>query len=174
MERSRGKRFPLPLFALLLGLGLLLALLLVSFRLCRFTGSSMAPTIEDGDLVLFQTWGYTPRQGDIVLLEKPGFPPPPQEPTPIIKRVIAVGGQHIRVDYEANAVFVDGVALEEPYLGTPMTDRRIPDMTLLEVTVPQGSVYVLGDNRGHSVDSRHQALGCVPADCILGRAIFLS
>ena len=96
------------------------------------------------------------------------------DPAPIIKRIIAVGGQHVRVDYEANAVFVDGVALEEPYLGTPMTDRRIPDMTLLEVTVPQGSVYVLGDNRGHSVDSRHQALGCVPADCILGRAIFLS
>ena len=87
MERSRGKRFPLPLFAPLLGLGLLLALLLVSFRLCRFTGSSMAPTIEDGDLVLFQTWGYTPRQGDIVLLEKPGFPVQPSTEPPSPQKI---------------------------------------------------------------------------------------
>ncbi len=174
MERSRGKRFPLPLFAPLLGLGLLLALLLVSFRLCRFTGSSMAPTIEDGDLVLFQTWGYTPRQGDIILLEKPGFPPPPQEPTPIIKRVIAVGGQHVRVDYDAGAVYVDGVALEEPYIKDYMYPSSLSEMSVLNVTVPEGSIYVLGDNRNYSSDSRHQALGCVPADCILGRAIFLS
>ncbi len=171
MDRSRPGRSRLLFPSLLLGLALLLGLLLFSFRVCQFAGSSMAPTLRDGDLVLFQTWGYTPRQGDIVLLEKPGFPPPPMDTAPIIKRIIAVGGQHVRMDYEANAVFVDGVALEEPYVMEPMADFHIPSMNILEVTVPEGSVYVLGDNRNNSSDSRHQALGCVAEEYILGKAL---
>ena len=136
-------------------------------------GGSMAPAVQDGEVIVFQTWGYTPRQGDIVLLEKPGFPPPPMDPAPIIKRIIAVGGQHVRVDYEANAVFVDGVALDEPYVPEPMVDRYIPSMNILEVTVPEGSVYVLGDNRNNSSDSRHEALGCVPTECLWGKARYI-
>ena len=95
------------------------------------------------------------------------------DPAPIIKRIIAVGGQHVRVDYEANAVFVDGVALEEPYVPEPMMDRYIPSMNILEVTVPEGSVYVLGDNRNNSSDSRHEALGCVPTECLWGKARYI-
>ena len=169
-KRSHQRsRFLLPSLGLVLVL--LLAFLLSFFRVCRFQGFSMAPTIQDGELLLFQVRGFTPQQGDIVLLEKPGFPPPPQSPAPNIKRVIAVGGQHVQVDYEAGAVYVDGVALEEPYLPEPMADRFGPDMNVLDVTVPEGSVYVLGDNRNHSVDSRHQALACVPSECILGKAL---
>jgi len=133
----------------------------------------MAPTIRDGDLVLFQTWGYTPRQGDVVLLEKPGFPSPSSQPAAVIKRIAAVGGQHVRVDYEAGVVLVDGTALEEPYLPEPMVDRYDPSMSVLDVTVPQGAVYVLGDNRNHSADSRHAALGCVPTECLLGKAFYI-
>ena len=78
------------------------------------------------------------------------------------------------MDYDAGAVYVDGVALEEPYIKDYMYPSSLSEMSVLDVTVPEGSIYVLGDNRNYSSDSRHQALGCVPADCILGRAIFLS
>lgn len=171
MDRSRPGRSRLLFPSLLLGLALLLGLLLFSFRVCQFAGSSMAPTLRDGDLVLFQTWGYTPRQGDIVLLEKPGFPPPPMDTAPIIKRIIAVGGQHVRMDYEANAVFVDGVALEEPYILQAMAAPFSDEMNVLDIVVPEGSIYVMGDNRNNSSDSRHQALGAVDTRYVLGRVL---
>lgn len=173
MEKARPRRRWLWVPALLMGLLLLHLLLNASFRACIFAGNSMAPTIRDGDMVFFQAWGFTPRQGDIVLLEKPGWPPPPTDSAPIVKRIIATGGQHVKVDYAANAVYVDGAALEEPYILEPMADRHIPGMNLLDVTVPDGSVYVLGDNRNNSTDSRHEALGCVPAEYILGRAVYI-
>lgn len=165
------RRFLLP--ALLLGFILVLLLLFFSIRVCRFQGYSMLPSIEEGDTVFFQTWGYTPRCGDIILFSKPGFPPPPHETAPTIKRVVAVGGQHVRIDYEHNAVYVDAAALDEPYILEPMVDRHIPSMNILDITVPEGSVYVLGDNRNNSSDSRHEALGCVPVECILGKAIYI-
>ena len=170
MEKPHRRLLP---FALLLGLVLALVLLFYSIRVCQFVGNSMLPSIQDGDLILFQAWGYTPRQGDIVLLEKPGFPPPPMEAAPIVKRVIALGGQHVQVDYGAGTVYVDGAALEEPYLLEPMIDLYSPHMNLLDVTVPEGSVYVMGDNRNHSSDSRHQDLGCVDTKFLLGKAIYI-
>ena len=96
-------------------IGLVLACTLLG-RVIRVDGGSMVPTLHDGNLLLLQSLGYTPRQGDVVVLRKPGFPPPPQDTAPIVKRIIAVGGQHVQVDYAANAVYVDGVALDEPYI----------------------------------------------------------
>jgi signal peptidase I len=140
-------------------------------RVIGVVGSSMVPTLHDGDLLLLQSLGYTPRQGDVVVLRKPGFPPPPQDTAPIVKRVIAVGGQHVRVDYEANAVYVDGVALEDDYILEPMMDRYNPEMNVLDVTVPEGSIYVMGDNRNNSSDSRHEALATVDSRYVLGRVL---
>ena len=150
--------------------GLILACTLLG-RVIRVDGSSMVPTLHDGNLLLLQSLGYTPRQGDVVVLRKPGFPPPPQDTAPIVKRVIAVGGQHVRVDYEAGAVFVDGEALEDDYILEPMVDRYNPDMSVLDVTVPEGSIYVMGDNRNNSSDSRHQDLGTVDNRYVLGRVL---
>ena len=140
-------------------------------RVIGVVGSSMVPTLHDGDCLLLQSLGYTPRQGDVVVLRKPGFPPPPQDTAPIVKRVIAVGGQHVRVDYEANAVYVDGVALEDDYILEPMMDRYNPEMNVLDVTVPEGSIYVMGDNRNNSSDSRHEALATVDSRYVLGRVL---
>lgn len=172
MENASRRKHRLLLSVLILTPILVLALLRLSFRVCKFTGGSMLPSIQDGDIILFQTWGYTPRQGDIVLLEKPGFPPPPLRAAPIIKRVIAVGGQHVQVDYDSGTVYVDSVALEEPYLLEPMVEFHNPSMNILDITIPEGSVYVMGDNRNNSSDSRHEALGCVPVEYILGKAVF--
>lgn len=156
------------LSAVLVGLVLVCTLL---GRVIGVVGSSMVPTLHDGDLLLLRSIGYTPRQGDVVVLRKPGFPTPPQETSPIVKRVIAVGGQHVRVDYGASTVYVDDVPLDEPYILETMRDYHTLDMTVLDVTVPEGSIYVLGDNRNNSSDSRHVALGTVDERYVLGQAI---
>lgn len=140
-------------------------------RVIGVVGSSMVPTLHDGNLLLLQSLGYTPQQGDVIVLRKPGFPPPPQDTAPIVKRVIAVGGQHVQVDYNAGAVFVDGVALDDSYILEPMMDRYNEEMNVLDVTVPEGSVYVMGDNRNNSSDSRHEALGTVDNRYVLGRVL---
>ncbi len=150
--------------------GLILICTLVG-RVIGVVGSSMVPTLHDGDLLLLQSLGYTPKQGDVVVLRKPGFPPPPQDTAPIVKRVIAVGGQHVRVDYATSSVYVDGVALDEPYINEVMVDRYGFEMNVLDVTVPEGSIYVLGDNRNNSSDSRHEALGTVDQRYVLGRVL---
>ena len=88
---------------------------------------------------------------------------------PIVKRVIAVGGQTVDIDYQTGTVYVDGEALDEPYLNEPMEEPWYEDLT--SVTVPEGSVFVMGDNRNHSNDSRDVTLGTVDERYVLGRAV---
>ena len=90
------------------------------------------------DLMLLQSIGYTPRQGDVVVLRKDSF-----MNDPIVKRVIATGGQHVTIDYGAGAVYVDGVALDEPYINEIMTSPISPEMSISDVEVPEGSIFVL-------------------------------
>lgn len=137
-------------------------------RVIEVKGGSMKPTLHEGDLMLLQSIGYTPRQGDVVVLRKNSF-----MTDPIVKRVIATGGQHVTVDYTANKVYVDGTALDEPYINEIMADPLNPSMTVLDVDVPQGSIYVLGDNRNHSSDSRHELLGTVDERYVLGKALWV-
>jgi len=142
-------------------------------RVIRVDGSSMVPTLHHGDLMLLQSIGYTPKQGDVVVLRKPGFPPPPEDTAPIVKRVIAVGGQHVRVDYDAHTVYVDDVPLDEPYINEVMKDPHHSSLNVLDVVVPEGSIYVMGDNRNRSSDSRHELLGTVDNRYVLGRALWV-
>ncbi len=145
---------------------LILACTLVG-RVIRVVGSSMVPTLHENDLLLLQSVGYTPQRGDVVVLRKETL-----MSYPIVKRVIATGGEHVVIDYTTGTVLVDGVALDEPYINEIMVDTGSPSMTVLDVTVPEGSVYVLGDNRNHSSDSRHKDLGTVDERYILGKALF--
>lgn len=150
-------------------ISVLIALILIFSlvgRVIEVKGSSMLPTLHEGDLMLLQSIGYTPKQGDVVVLRKDAF-----MEEPIVKRVIAVGGQHVTVDYDTNAVYVDGMALDEPYINEMMVDSYRPDMCVVDVDVPEGSVYVLGDNRNHSSDSRHIDLGTVDERYILGHVL---
>ena len=75
------------------------------------------------------------------------------------------------MDYATSSVYVDGVALDEPYINEIMVDRYGFEMNVLDVTVPEGSIYVLGDNRNNSSDSRHEALGTVDQRYVLGRVL---
>lgn len=146
--------------------GLILACTLAG-RVIRVVGSSMVPTLHQNDLLLLWSVGYTPQRGDVIVLRKESF-----MSYPVVKRVIATGGEHVTVDYTTGTVSVDGVVLDEPYINELMVDTGSPNMTVLDVTVPEGSVYVLGDNRNNSSDSRHQDLGTVDERYILGKALF--
>ena len=136
-------------------------------RVIVVDGISMLPTLEHGDLLLLQSVGYTPRQGDVVVLTKEFE----DADGPIVKRVIATGGQHVAIDYAAGTVTVDGVALDEPYINEPM--ERPMGESITDVVVPEGSIFVMGDNRNHSSDSRDVTLGTVDERYVLGRALWV-
>lgn len=152
----------------------LVALILLSTfvgRIIGVDGRSMMPTLHDHDMLVLQSIGYKPAQGDIVVLTQRSF-----SDKPIVKRVIATGGQTVDVDYASNTVTVtgsDGVrtVLDEPYLGEPM---RLPSsMSNTHIEVPVGSICVFGDNRNNSTDSRSPSVGTVDERCVLGRAVLI-
>ena len=135
-------------------------------RIISVDGDSMLPTLHNRDMMLLQSVGYTPQPGDVVVLTKESF-----SPQPIVKRVIAVEGQTVEIDYEAGTVAVDGAVLDEPYIREAMLP--LPEDYLSSVTVPEGSIFVLGDNRNNSSDSRKPSIGTVDVRCVLGRARFI-
>ena len=128
-------------------------------------GDSMLPTLRDRELMLVRQAGYAPEPGDVVVLRK-DFE---NVTGPIVKRVIAVGGQTVEIDYAAGTVAVDGTVLTEDYILEPMVQQSWQSVTTL--TVPEGSVFVVGDNRNISNDSRNPALGAVEEAYILGQAV---
>ena len=140
-------------------------------RLTRVDGSSMDNTLQDGEIMLIWSLGYIPKQGDIVVLNKtPVVLPGWNEPRAIIKRVIATGGQRVDIDYGSGTVQVDGKVIAEDYINEPM---RLPNWGegVNHVTVPEGCIFVMGDNRNHSADSRHPDIGIVDNRCVIGRGL---
>ena len=148
---------------------LVILILLFTFvgRIIGVSGDSMYPTLHDRDMLILQSIGYTPRQGDVVVLTKEFD----VADGPIVKRVIATGGQHVVIDYASNTVTVDGVARDEPYINEPM--RQAVGETLTDVVVPEDSIFVMGDNRNNSSDSRDVTLGTVDERYVLGRALWV-
>ena len=136
-------------------------------RIIGVDGESMMPTLHNRDMLLLQSIGYSPEQGDVVVLSTKDF----RNGAPIVKRIIAVGGQTVDIDYETNTVYVDGVALDEPYILETM--RALPESFATHVEVPEGYIFVMGDNRNNSTDSRSPELGVVDQRCVLGKALFI-
>ena len=145
---------------------LVFCVLMFSFfvRIVDVDGSSLYPTLEDADKVIVSDLFYSPKQGDIIVFRKDEY-----KDKPLVKRVIAVGGQTVEIDFSEGIVYVDGVALDEPYTAD-LTKEKL-DFTG-KVTVPEGSVFVLGDNRMHSTDSRYSVIGCVDERYIMGKVYF--
>lgn len=137
-------------------------------RLIGVDGRSMVPTLQNGDrlLVLNAPLCGTYRRGDIVIAAKSAF----ENGEAIVKRVVATEGQVVDIDFDAGKVYVDGEALREDYINEPT--YREEGMTF-PLTVPEGSVFLMGDNRNHSSDSRDPQLGTVDVRCLIGKAVFL-
>ncbi|MBP1736672.1 MAG: Signal peptidase [Oscillospiraceae bacterium] len=165
---SRADAFKRDLFFYLQNLVYFMLFLILIFtfvgRIIGVDGPSMMPTLHDGDLMILQNICYTPKQGDVVVLTKESF-----NESPIVKRVIAVGGQTVKIDYDTNTVYVDGVALDEPYIKEAMVDKGSGWTT--EVTVPEGSIFVMGDNRNDSSDSRYPLIGTIDERCVIGHVL---
>lgn len=150
----------------------LIAGVLLVFSLCLrivvVSGPSMNNTLYDGDwlIVLSNVFYGEPKAGDIVVASKDAF----DDGNPIIKRVIATEGQTVDIDFTAGIVYVDGVALDEPYT---LTLTNLSEGVPFPIVVDEGSLFVMGDNRNSSKDSRSYEIGLIDEREILGKAIFL-
>lgn len=148
----------------------LAAVLVFTFgiRIVAVDGPSMRETLQDGDRLLvlngYLCGGY--QVGDIVIFSRPGF----EEGSAIVKRVIATEDQTVDIDFDTGTVYVDGVPLEEPYLWEP---TFLDEGTAFPLTVPEGCLFLMGDNRNNSKDSRSLELGPVDSRYIIGRALLL-
>lgn len=148
-----------------------LAVLILVFtfvaRIIVVSGPSMENTLQNGDAMLVWSLGYTPEQGDVVVLTKRSY----QEDS-IVKRVIATEGQTVDIDYATGTVYVDGQPLEEDYIKEQMQIPSYGEGTN-HITVPEGCLFVMGDNRNQSADSRYSGIGIVDERCVIGRAVMV-
>ena len=137
-------------------------------RMMGVDGHSMLNTLQHGDrlLVVNSMLYHDYKYGDIVILRKNGV----FDDDPIVKRVIAVEGQTVDIDFTEGIVYVDGEALEEDYIREP---TYTAEGTEFPLTVPEGSIFVMGDNRNGSRDSRDYRLGTVDTRYVIGKAAFL-
>lgn len=154
------------------------------FRVADVEGPSMIPTLQDGDKLLLTRVGRAYETGDILILnsrmaytlDKDGNLKGSADGKPnglgkqIVKRLIAQGGQEVNINFTEGVVYVDGQALDEPYVNTP-TNRDEGGFTY-PFTVPEGYVFVMGDNRYISLDSRSSRVGLIPVDDVTGRVIW--
>ena len=149
-------------------LAVFMLIYMLCFRVVVVVGPSMKDTLRDGDrlLLLSSVFYNNPKQGDIIVASKDSY----EDGECIVKRVIATEGQTVDIDFQTGTVFVDGIALKEEYTLTSTTHF---EGVIFPVTVEKDHVFVLGDNRDNSLDSRSPVIGQVDEREILGKAIFL-
>ena len=161
-------------YSVLKDFALILAAVMVLFvfvvRLVGVSGNSMYPTLVDKDYMLllsnFLCDEY--EQGDVVVMTVPSF-----SSEPIVKRVIATEGQEVYIDFENGGVYVDGERLNEPYIFEDAW-KDYADGLSYPAVVPEGCVFVLGDNRNHSTDSRYAPIGMVDTRRIMGKVLCIA
>ncbi len=150
---------------IVIALVVVLILLTYVFRLIDVDGTSMEPTLINTDKVVVTDLFYTPHDGDIVVISHGE-----EYQKPLVKRVIATAGQKLRIDYEKNEVYVDDNLLQENYIqGETIkgNNENIPEV------IPEGKVFVMGDNRPISLDSRYHEVGLIDVSSIIGKAQFV-
>lgn len=146
------------------GIVLIFVLLSCFFRLTYVNGISMEETLHNKDLLLISDFLYEPKTGDIVVLHDPSLPGIYSEP--LVKRIIATEGQVIDIDFDTWTVTVDGNIIDEPYIKLA-NDQTVTSVLSFPLTVPENKVFVMGDNRNHSGDSR--IIGTIDERCIIGK-----
>ncbi len=135
------------------------------FRIINVSGVSMMDTLLDGDKVIITDLLYKPSVGDIVVINRSE-----ELSEPIIKRIIAKEGQSLSIDFDSGDVTVDGVVINEPYIKSATTKKGSGD---IPEVIPKGYVFVMGDNRDRSKDSRSKEVGLINVENILGKAKFI-
>jgi signal peptidase I len=135
-------------------------------RVIGVDGNSMLDTLRDRDTVIMSNLFYTPKYGDIIVFRDDKY----DNNKPLVKRVIATEGQTVDIDFNTGKVFIDGHEIVEPYIREPTHESlgfKGPK------TVPKGCVFVMGDNRNQSADSRSDMVGMVDTRQILGKVLFV-
>lgn len=150
--------------ALVFALALLVLVFVFVARIVVVRGHSMESTLQDNDRLLVQSTFYIPERGDVVVVDSYI-----NYGKPLVKRVIAKGGDVVDVDTEKGLVYVNGEALQEPY--APAEGTLVAGNMPFPLTVPEGSLFLMGDNRQHSTDSRFASVGFVDERDILGKVL---
>lgn len=166
----------------LLSLFCIILLCIYVFHFASVQGDSMLPTLQDGNQLLVNALDMDPECGDIVIIdaEYAGlFRQSDGKPyvtrglhKVIVKRVVAVAGQTLDIDFDRGVVYLDGDVLNEPYINTPTGAPAVNAAFRYPITIPKGYVFVMGDNRAVSMDSRYGDVGLVPVSQIEGKVIF--
>ena len=134
-------------------------------RPCKVIGDSMLDTLQDGNWLLCTAFDMHPKYGEIVIITQPNT----GRNEPIVKRLIATEGQTVDIDFSTGEVTVDGETLYEPYIREQTRLKQGVDFPL---TVPEGCLFVMGDNRNHSKDSRSTDIGFIDKHYVLGRVFY--
>ena len=145
-------------------------MILFSFviRMTVVHGASMEDTLIEKEFVAVSDLYLDLEQGDIVVCQNKANQ---YHKEPIVKRVIAEAGQVVDINFDTWTVTVDGVVVDEPYIKLS-TDRRITSDWVYPYTVPENHIFVMGDNRNHSADSRSNEVGPIDLRYIVGKVVF--
>ena len=135
-------------------------------RIMDVHGTSMFPTLNNGDKVLVSDLFYEPARGDIVVFKKDSY----DDNKALVKRVVAVAGDVVNIDFEKGVVYVNGEALEEDYIDV-LTTTKIDFIG--PQTVPDNCLFVMGDNRNASTDSRDKRIGMVDKRLVIGKVLLV-
>ena len=161
-KENRGKLSVFEVFEAIIGAFVVITIIFTFFfRVFKVDGPSMKPTLQHNDRVIVSTVGYEPEKGDVVVISETA-----DLDEPIVKRVIAVSGDTVDINFTTGVVTVNGT--EENYtdeLTAQQFDIAFP------ITGPEGTVFVLGDNRANSLDSRSTRVGCVDERFIVGKVL---
>lgn len=140
------------------------ALILVFFfRVAIVNETSMTPTLSDGDRLVITSLSASYDHGDIVIIHR-------DNDVSLVKRVIATAGDTIDIDFEEGIVFLNGEALDEPYIAEP-THLSFADGPEFPLTIPEGYLFCMGDNRNNSLDSRTGSIGLINEQYIIGKMV---
>lgn len=165
-ELNSGKELYDWIYSLVIALIICVIIFAFFIRIIDVVGTSMNPTLNNNDKMLVSGLFYKPSVGDVVVFKKNEYDPDKA----LVKRVIAVEGQEINMDFDKGIVYINGQPIVEDYILEPTMNKL--DF-IGPKTVPEGCVFVMGDNRNASVDSRKKEIGMVDTRLILGKAYFV-
>lgn len=151
--------------ALVFSLVVIILIFSFFFRIITVVGDSMLQTLHTDDKVVVSTLGYEPEYGDIVVVNMPNW-----SDRPFIKRIIATEGQSVDIDFDTGSVVVDGIYLDEPYINDIIREK-VYQQVEFPLVVPEDFVFVMGDNRNASTDSRSALIGCIDERYVMGKAV---